>query len=214
MILCSGVSFSIGLRPTRTPRKDHKGARGTANVTGGAAGKYWQRVLARFTATHSRMGATQHAGKRGEASLDAEIPPSRHSGCFPILSPSARQVAEASLDSGDHGTLSLKLDQEELKPFRGHPNAGWKVRSPRFTQKEAEPGTQDVSQRPASHPASCTCASCCLPPSPEGAPVRPLLRTPEGPARPHTLTPVVPLLSFSGQSPAEPLPRRAWPLRP
>lgn len=86
-----------------------------------------------------RMGATQHAGDTDKASLDPKTPASRHSGRFPVLSPLAHRVmAEASPVSGDK--VTLKLGQEEVKLFRGHLNAGWKVRSPCFQEgEEAEP---------------------------------------------------------------------------
>lgn len=113
-----------------------------------------------------RMGATQHAGDTDKASLDPKTPASRHSGRFPVLSPLAhRVVAEASPVSGDK--VTLKLGQEEVKLFRGHLNAGWKVRSPCFQEgEEAEPRKRGVSWQPVSRPVSCTRASRGLPARP------------------------------------------------
>ena len=60
--------------------------------------------------------------------------------------------------------MTLNLGQEEVKLFRGHLNAGWKVRSPCFKEgEEAKPRKQGVSPQPASRLVSRTRASRSLP---------------------------------------------------
>lgn len=98
-------------------------------------------------------------------------------------------------------TLPWKLDQAEIKLRKAHLKVRLRSQGPRFNYEETE-ARRSVSQ----HLASVDAAH----PPPEPG----VWRTRAPRAQPHALTPVSPLLSASAQSPAAPLPRRAWPLHP